>query len=199
MKNGEVSLEFIDNTVNKSYFDERAQQQYLAEVDSREKLLLSKMRIVIEVFLASPCSMEKLSERTGIARATVSRYLNDDGRLQLHFKEEYLKIKSILNKQLTPAERDIRLGIIVRHYIEFGGSIEELSSKLGFSTSTIQRDLNDEERIIRLFDADINNIIKGKLIEASIDARSSGGRTFCQNNEALKDENGKFVGSVKKR
>jgi AraC-like DNA-binding protein len=191
--------DFIDTTKNKDYFEERMHEINSMEQDSREQLLLQRMRIAIYAFLETPCSFEKLSEITGIPKATINRYFNDEVRLQKHFMQEYLRIKPLLNRPLTDAERDIRLSSIVRYYIKFGGSIEEISARLGYSSSTIQRDLNDEERIIRLFSTDINNIIKENLKEASEAARITGGTNFSNNNTTLKDDSGRFIGSVRVR
>lgn len=199
MMNGEVGLDFIDIRKNKDYFSEREKEIKQADLEEKEKQILEKMRKVVEAFLASPGSMEKISEITGVSRATVNRYLNDENRLEKYFKEDSLKIKSLLNKTLAPFERDVRLGLIVKHYIEFGGSMEEMSDILRYSASTIQRDLNDEVNIIRLFGNETNDTVKTKLDEAQASAKSSGGINYSQNNEAIKDETGRFAGSIKKR
>lgn len=78
-------------------------------------------------------------------------------------------------------------------------SISELSllpELKGISKSSISRYLNDPI-VANLFGEATYEQIKDILTMKRIEGRKKGGLTSFQNNQSLKDENGKFVGSTK--
>ncbi len=66
----------------------------------------------------------------------------------------------------------------------------------GMSRSSINRYLNDP-LVINLFGLDTYKQIKDILAFKKLEARKKGGLKSFQNNHALKDEAGRFVGSIK--
>lgn len=72
--------------------------------------------------------------------------------------------------------------------------LAELPELQGIPKSSISRYLNDP-LIIKLFNEKVFNNIKDTLKLKGIEARRKGGLKSFQNNQALKDENGRFIGS----
>lgn len=89
----------------------------------------------------------------------------------------------------------------VEIYLQGDKTILDVSKETGYTTSSIQRYLNDSEYIMELYPIEYKSIIlkiKSKLLKNKIDAKSKGGISFAENNVALKDEYGHFTGSRKK-
>lgn len=81
-------------------------------------------------------------------------------------------------------------------------TIKELSDELKIPTSTIQRDLNNFERISNIFGIEntprILESIKIRLMANKKEGVSKGGMISTINNITLRDNEGKFVTVVKK-
>lgn len=77
-------------------------------------------------------------------------------------------------------------------------TMEEMSEYLGISKSSIQRYLKEKEIIVSYLGIDVYEMIQKQLKINTLAARSKGGRKFSENNVAVKDEIGKFTGSIKK-
>lgn len=79
-------------------------------------------------------------------------------------------------------------------------TIEEISQALDISKSSVQRYLNEKEIIESLDELGIEvyELIQKQLRINTLLARSKGGKKFASKNVALKDDSGKFIGSIKK-
>ena len=75
-------------------------------------------------------------------------------------------------------------------------SMKELASLVNMTPSSVQRYLNDDY-IKHSLGLDVYNQVQQYLQEHKKNRAQLGGRNFAKNNRALKDENGKFIGSVK--
>ena len=68
---------------------------------------------------------------------------------------------------------------------------------LNISTSSVQRYLKEETMIIQLFDSETYQRIRDLLAKNKLTGQQKGGLNSFENNEVVKDKNGKFIG-VKK-
>jgi len=73
-------------------------------------------------------------------------------------------------------------------------SISELSNKTGIPTSTIQRDLNDYNRVVEIFGKDVFDEIQNWLKTSKKIGLSNGGKKSQQLYNYEKDELGHFKG-----
>lgn len=79
-------------------------------------------------------------------------------------------------------------------------TINDISKITGIASSSVQRYLHDPF-ILEIFGTDAEQIlseIEMKLKQNSDNGRILGGQVFSNNNTSLKDENGHFIGSIKK-
>ena len=97
-------------------------------------------------------------------------------------------------------EREINEKIlkVTEEFINTGFSIEEVAQITGISKSSVQRYLNDEKRIVDLLGHDAYNKIQEMLKINKQEALSKGGYISTRNNRPIRDENGKFLGNIKK-
>lgn len=97
-------------------------------------------------------------------------------------------------------KRQINLKIlkVTSVFLETGASIEEVSERTGITKSSVQRYLNDSDRIIELLGEEVNIEIQKMLKINKHFAVQSGGLKYAKNNISLKDEKGCFIGSMKK-
>lgn len=79
-------------------------------------------------------------------------------------------------------------------FLETHGSIEEVSKETGISTSSVQRYLNDSS-IIKLLGSEIYDEIQSILKQKRQERAEYAGFVSSEQNDYLKDENGKFIGS----
>ena len=93
----------------------------------------------------------------------------------------------------------------VKLYLENRGEItdEQLAhlltlSKIKTSSSTVGRDLTGDVAK-KLLDKEVFENIQKLRTESKLKGNQKGGTNFSLNNNYLKDENGKFVGSVRGR
>lgn len=94
-------------------------------------------------------------------------------------------------------DKEKKICIVVKAFLEHPNyTNEELSVLTGISSSSVQRYLNDPT-IKELFSEDTFNKIRELLDNNTLNARKKGGINYFKNNEALKDDKGKFVGSKK--
>ena len=80
-------------------------------------------------------------------------------------------------------------------------TIDQVAAMTGYSSSAVQRYLNDEEYISLCFKNDaefVMNEIAIKLEKNKKDGLSNGGLIYSMNNIPLKDDLGHFKGSLKK-
>lgn len=96
--------------------------------------------------------------------------------------------------------KEEKVSLVVRTFLEHPNltilQLSELPELKGISSSSIQRYLNDPV-IKQLFNEHIFNNIKEILALKNLEAKRKGGLTSFQNNTALKDDSGRFIG-VKK-
>lgn len=94
-------------------------------------------------------------------------------------------------------DKEKKICITVKAFLEHPNfTNEELAKMTGFSSSSIQRYLNDPV-IKELFNEETFNKIKELLSNNIIDARRKGGITSFQNNEPVKNNEGHFIGNKK--
>lgn len=94
-------------------------------------------------------------------------------------------------------DKEKKICITVKAFLEHPNfTNEELAKLTGFSSSSIQRYLNDPV-IKELFNEETFSKIKELLSNNIKDARRKGGINSFQNNEPIKDSNGLFIGSKK--
>lgn len=171
-------------------------------VIAREAALYLRMRIVVEGFLDPSVTMKEVREKACVSPATAHRYLNDKTRIEGYFGEAtYFDIQEKLDKTLTKAERDARLAILVRKYIKSEITIEQLAELTGYTRSTIQRDLNDQNRIIRVFGVNgkaVNSLVQERLALALEQAPLKGCQSSAFNRTVARIEAGKNSGNRKK-
>jgi len=90
--------------------------------------------------------------------------------------------------------------ILVDMFLNNNYTIKEMSQITKIPSSTIQRYLNDTERIKQIYPNsyfEIINKIKSKLEYNKLLGKIRGGTNYAANNESLKDEKGHFTGSKK--
>lgn len=99
-------------------------------------------------------------------------------------------------------EKKNRIKFAVDSFLEYENiSINQLSRIINIPSSTIQRDLNDVESIIEIYDSKAKKVleqISDKLKKNKVDGLSRGGITSTTNNVPIRDENGKFTGNKKR-
>ncbi len=94
-------------------------------------------------------------------------------------------------------DKEKKICITVKAFLEHPNSTnEELAKLTGFSSSSIQRYLNDPV-IKELFNDETFSKIKELLSNNIKDARRKGGINSFQNNEPIKDDAGYFIGNRK--
>ena len=71
----------------------------------QEKVILEKVKKVVEEFSKCSGSIEEISKRTGISTSSVQRYLNSERVVTLFGTEVALSIKEQLQKQLLEAKK----------------------------------------------------------------------------------------------
>jgi len=96
-----------------------------------------------------------------------------------------------------------RVRNVVTTFITTDMTIKEVAEALKLSFSTVQRDLNDLERIENIFGSTKRELIL-KAIKKKLDinkkrGRALGGTNSTFNNVSTRDENGKFNGNHKIR
>ena len=82
-------------------------------------------------------------------------------------------------------------------FIEEDCFIKDIADKLNLTTSSVQRYLNDPI-IKEEFGDETAVFIKNKLLKNKESGNLNGGLQFVKKNNALKDKNGKFIGSQPK-
>lgn len=96
-----------------------------------------------------------------------------------------------------------RVKLVVTTFLSNEGiNIKEMSQMLGIPSSTIQRDLNNINRITNIFLGDskrILDIIRERLKDLKIKGNQKGGINYSEENIALKDQYGKFIGSSQRQ
>ena len=115
----------------------------------------------------------------------------------------YSICNEIFEKRLiTTNDKDaIKLRKIVRAVAAFiatdyKATIIDLVTITGLSKSSIQRYLNEEKIISELFNVEIANSVKQGLEDNKVNARIKGGLNSYRNNVAVKDSDGKFIGTI---
>ena len=102
----------------------------------------------------------------------------------------------------TPGDKDaMKLRKIVKAVAAFiatdyKATILDLVTITGLSKSSIQRYLNEEKIISELFNTEIANKVKQGLENNKVNARIKGGLNSYRNNIAVKDYDGKFIGTI---
>lgn len=86
---------------------------------------------------------------------------------------------------------------VAKYFTENGGSMIDIESATGISSSSAQRYLRDKE-LQHLIGKEAFDIIQAKLDQNKKDALSKGGKNYALNNEFTKDEIGQFTGSRKR-
>ena len=95
-------------------------------------------------------------------------------------------------------EIDYKVMKVVTAFIAHPYSMEKVSEITGISSSSVQRYLNDKNRIVGLFDEETYNYIQETLKEKTKLARRIGGLVSTTVNEPTRNENGKFTGNTKR-
>lgn len=101
--------------------------------------------------------------------------------------------------------------ILVKLFLKYNMSDEMLAKGTKLSSSTIQRRLTNKEDIIKIYDnctldgfVNNTNLSYGEYIYELVqqrrkqnlqNAKINGGKSYKENNMAIKDDNGKFIGS----
>lgn len=94
-------------------------------------------------------------------------------------------------------DKEKKICIVVKAFLENPNyTNEELSALTGISSSSVQRYLNNPI-IKELFNEETFNKIRELIDSNIVNARKKGGINYFKNNEAKKDDEGKFVGSEK--
>ncbi len=100
-----------------------------------------------------------------------------------------------LSKRVTSMTKEERVNYVIDNYYKFK-NIGEFSKYSGISSSSIQRYLKEDSRMI--VDSKKYNEITMWLNKAKTEGLSRGGINSQNNNEFIKDEVGKFCGSRKR-
>ena len=99
-------------------------------------------------------------------------------------------------------EKEERVKRVVNKFLENEQiTINELSKQLNIPFSTIQRDLNNVEYISSIYGESAKEIllkINNKLKSNKSNGLIRGGINSANNNEPIRDENGKFIGNKKR-
>jgi len=74
-------------------------------------------------------------------------------------------------------------------------NLEELSSQINISSSSIQRYLNEKQIIEEYFGIEIYEMVREKINFNKREGLSKGGTNFVNYNISTKDASGKFTGS----
>ena len=91
-----------------------------------------------------------------------------------------------------------KVKLVVDTFLASDGTIEEVASKTGITSSSVQRYLNDVAFIKEAYPHEFIDkiiLIRAKLIKNKKDGLKKGGETYAINNESIKDEQGRFQGS----
>ena len=166
-----------------------------------------KICLVVKKFLENPdlsmSALASLPELESISKATINRCLNDKAIIELFDEETYNKIQQILKSRTENMNKKADstfFKLVVQTFLNNPNlTLEELSQKpelKSLSSSSIQRYLNDPI-VIELFDQETYNKIQKELSGSKMDGHRKGGLHYFENNEPIKDENGKFQGSIK--
>ena len=91
-------------------------------------------------------------------------------------------------------EKEKKIIICAKLFLEENYTIKDIKELTGYSTSSIQRYLNDDF-IIEKFGQEVYDKIKKKLSETKHNGNVMGGINSQTNNEYQKDKDGKFIGS----
>ena len=94
-------------------------------------------------------------------------------------------------------EIDQKILKCVEIFLTSGGTMEELSTKIKIPSSSVQRYLNSK-RIIELIGQDAYDEVQKKLKENTLEARSKGGTISTIKNTSVRDDDGKFIGNIKR-
>ena len=87
---------------------------------------------------------------------------------------------------------------VTSEFINTGYSIENVSKITGISSSSVQRYLNDQKRIVSLLGKDVYDEIQKMLKHNKKECLSKGGYISTLKNEAIRSNDGKFSGNRKK-
>ena len=101
------------------------------------------------------------------------------------------------NKDIKKIDRTINILNMVKLFLSNDYYIKDLSEETGFSTSCIQRYLNDPI-IKEILGEGINKEIKEKLSDNLSNGKRKGAENYVLNNNAIKKVDGKFCGSYPK-
>lgn len=94
-------------------------------------------------------------------------------------------------------EIDQKILKCVEIFLTSGETMEELSTKTKIPSSSVQRYLNSK-RIIELIGQDAYDEVQKKLKENTLEARSKGGTISTIKNTSVRDDDGKFIGNIKR-
>lgn len=86
---------------------------------------------------------------------------------------------------------------VAKYFLENGGTMKEVELATGIPSSTVERYLESDE-IIKTLGKESFDIIQNKKIQNKKEGLIKGGKQYAANNEFIKDELGKFVGSKKR-
>lgn len=100
--------------------------------------------------------------------------------------------------ELQLKEKIEKIRIIVKSFLQYNVSINELSKIINIPSSTIQRYLQDKESICNEFGFQVYNDIQIRLVKNKELGNSKGGKVSTSRHSVLKDKEGKFQG-VKRR
>lgn len=87
-----------------------------------------------------------------------------------------------------------KMGLVAELFLQTNYSDKEIEQATGISSSSVGRYLTSPELMTIIGSEKYHTILeqrKANLLAAKV----KGGRTFAENNDALQDENGKFIGS----
>lgn len=94
-------------------------------------------------------------------------------------------------------EIEQKILMVVRDFCTNGGSIEDVSSRTGISSSSVQRYLN-HQKIITLLGQVVYDNVQAQLQINKQNGLSKGGINSTSNYEAVRDSEGHFIGNVKR-
>lgn len=97
-------------------------------------------------------------------------------------------------------KRQINLNIlkVTSEFLATGHSIEEVAKATDLSSSSVQRYLNDKDRIIELLGEEVYEEIQALLKELKENAIRKGGINSTSKNTPIRDSSGKFVGNQRR-
>lgn len=112
-------------------------------------------------------------------------------------KSEYEPQKKGYSERNQSVQKKRNILIVVGEFLRSPDlSIQELATRVNLSPSSVQRYLNDEY-IKHYLGNDIDEQIQTYLSEHKKLRSKRGGLSYASNHRALKDEQGKFIGSIK--